>query len=82
MSSRGAWGVTMIRRLVRTACIVGSLPVLACEDISEYELSWKDLSAIALTEGYTDYQGETNLTDYGVIVFSYAFRRGPVLCRS
>jgi hypothetical protein len=68
--------MTLIRRLVRMACIVGSLPILSCDDISRYELVWKDTSAIALTEGYTDYQGERNLTDYGVVVFSYAFRPG------
>jgi hypothetical protein len=50
--------------------------IISAGDDLKYASVWKDQSAIALADGYTDYQGETNLTDYGVIVFSYAYRSG------
>ena len=55
--------------------MVVSITICGCDEL-EYASVWKDQSAIALADGYTDYQGETGLTDYGVVVFSYAYRRG------
>jgi hypothetical protein len=52
-----------------------SIAVTACDEL-DYADGWKDLFPLALADGYTDYQGETNLISHGVVVFSYAYRNG------
>ena len=56
--------------------VVFVIAIVSSFDDLKYASVWKDRSAIALSDGYRDYQGEINLTDYGVVVFSYAYRSG------
>jgi len=63
-----------IFRVVSLGIVLGGLP--ACDMVRKYEGAWKDYNSIALTDGYVDYQGEMNLSDDEVIIFSYGNRPG------